>query len=90
MVLSRKVSNYVVFVGVEWASVCSYCGMRSFYARKQPSATHFGLVLYFNLVTRTSPLSFGMSRRSWDPFVKALNKIHPNSVDFRWMAKSTR
>ena len=38
---SRRVTDYVVFVGVEWASVCSYCGMRSLCAQKQTTLFWF-------------------------------------------------
>ena len=74
----------------EWASVCGYCGMRSLYARKQPSATLFLCVLYFNVVTRTCPLAFEMQPEVLGSFGKALDKIPPNVVDFGWMEKSTR
>ena len=59
---SRKVSNYVVFVGVEWPSVCSYCGVRQLCARKQPPLLHFGFEFSFNLLPRTCPLAFEMQR----------------------------
>ena len=54
----------------EWASIYGYCGMRSLYARKQPSAT-----LFWNCYTSTSlprPLPYHLrcSRRSWDPLGK--------------------
>ena len=74
----------------EWASVCGYCGMRSLYARKQPSASLFFCVLYFNVVPRTCPLAFEMQPEVLGTFRKALDKIHPNIVDFVWLEKSTR
>ena len=51
---------------------------------------YFGFVSYLNLVTRISPLAFEMQPEVLESFRKALDKIHPNSVDFGWMEKSTR
>ena len=67
--VSRKVSKYVVFVGVEQASVYGYCGMRSLYAWKQLSATLFILVLCYTSASLPGPLPQHLrcSRRSWDP-----------------------
>ena len=74
----------------EWASVCGYCWMRSLYARKQPSASLFFCVLYFNVVPMTCPLAFEMLSEVLESFGKAFDKIPPNVVDFGWMEKSTR
>ena len=84
----RKVSKYVVIVGVERASVRGYCGMRSLYARKQPSVLYFG-VFYFNVIHRTSPFAFELRREVLGTFWKACDKTYPNIVDFGWMEKST-
>ena len=86
----RKVSKYVVTVSVEWAPVRRYCGMRSLYARKQPSLLYFGFVFFVNLVPRTFPLAFELRREILGTFGKASDKIQPNIVDFGWMEKSTR
>ena len=58
----RKISNYVVFVGVEWAWFCSYCGVRSLCARKQQPLLYFSFEFSFNLLPRTCPLVFEMQR----------------------------
>ena len=51
---------------------------------------YFGFVLYFNLVTRISPLAFEMQPEVLGSFGKALDKIHLNIVDFGSLKKRTR
>ena len=79
MVQGKYPSMLSLYVGVEWAPVCSYCGMRSLYARKQLFLLYFSFVFYFNLVPRTSPSAFEMQQGS---FGKAFDKIHTIIVDF--------
>ena len=45
---------------------------------------YFGFLLHFNLVNRTSPLAFELQPEILGSFGKALDKIHPNTVDFGW------
>ena len=44
-------------------------------------------LLYFDIVTTTSPLAFEMQPEVLGSFGKALDKIHRNIVDFGWIRR---